>query len=192
MPEYEGNNMNKIMVSISAALFCILSCGPGTLAQDKKPDTGTTPMTFSDLFKAPITQYIDKEFVFKAKTTWKHADVKIPEDPTPESELRKKAGQLLVPFEGAEFKDVKTKAYLHATAADLAKTAGPDGRQVYKIKDTVLSNGDKEYTMTVRLKLRPSFNKSQLENPAFVKQCNNPVYWNQTFELEIVSVQNAP
>jgi hypothetical protein len=168
-------------------------CGVCGIQAGEAPASLEAPlMTFADLLKKGITQFIDKEFVIKARVAWEYASVKIPEDPTPDAELQKKASQLTIAVEGEEFRDNKRNKGLHASGRDLVMKADAQGRQVFAFKDAILSNKDKEYIMTVRLKLRPSFNKSHLENPAFVKQGNNPAYWNQTFEIEILALQAAP
>lgn len=150
------------------------------------------PMTFKDLLDKGIVTFVDKEFSLKARVAWDYADVKIPEDPTPMEKIRQKAGELKVPFDGAGFKNVRGKRYLWAKGADLVKKADADGKEVYAFKDVVLANGTQDYVMKVRLKLRSMFKPSHLENPAFVKQSNNPLYWTQTFELDILSVAVPP
>jgi hypothetical protein len=177
--------VNMIVVAVLCGV-CRIQAGE-TPAGLEEP-----PMTFADLLKNGIAQFIDKEFVLKARVAWEYASVKIPEDPTPDAELQKKASQLTIAVEGDEFRDIKRNKGIHASGRDLILKADVQGRQVYAFKETILSNKDKEYVMTVRLKLRPSFNKSHMENPAFVKQSNNPAYWNQTFEIEILALQAAP
>jgi hypothetical protein len=144
-------------------------------------------MTFADLLKKGITNFIDKEFRLKAPVTWEYADVKIPEDPRSMEEVGKSAGHVKVQFEGPEFARVKRRKALRATGTGLKVVKDATGKQGYAFKDTVLTNG-KTYQLKVRLKLRPMFKKSHLENPAFIKQSNNPRYWSQTFALEILGV----
>ena len=173
-------------------VIAALCLSGGIQAGETPANPDGAPMTFADLLQKGMTPFVDKEFTLKAKVMWRYADVKIPEDPTSSEELRKKAGQVMIPFEGPEFKDVKGKKSIFASGRDLTRTTDAQGREAYAFKDTILSNNDKEYVMTVRLKLRPAFNKSHLENPAFVKQSNNPTYWSQTFEFEIVALREIP
>lgn len=149
-------------------------------------------MTLTHLQTNGITQFVGQEFALRAKVMWEYASVKIPEDPTPADQLRQKASQLTIPLTDLAAKDGKRVKGLFASGADLVRQADPQGREVYYWGKVALSNNDKEYIMTVRLKLRPAFNKTHLANPTFVKQSNNPVYWSQTFEIEIVALREAP
>ena len=88
--------------------------------------------------------------------------------------------------EGRRFKGIQ------ASGRDLVRVKDDQGLEAYAFQQAILSNNSKEYVMTVRLKLRPAFSKTHLENPAFIKQSNNPVYWSQTFEIEIVALREAP
>lgn len=149
-------------------------------------------MTFADLLHGGMTSYLGRAITIRTRVLWEHPTVKIPEDPTPEAQVRRKAGPLLIPFCGSEFRDITTPCQIRGTGAGLAQVAGVDGRMGYVFKGVPLSNGGKDYLLTVRLKLRARFKPTLLDNPAFVKQSNNPTYWGQTFEMEILAVQGAP
>jgi len=146
------------------------------------------PLTFSDLKARGIVQFVGREFLLKAKVQWDDVDLKIPEDPTPIAEIRKLAGRLKVPFDELKVKG-RGKKYLWATGPGLGTVKDEAGKEQYAFKKKLLSNNDTEYTLKVRLKLRSGFNANHLKNPAFIKQSNNPRYWAQTFELEIVAIQ---
>lgn len=148
-------------------------------------------MTFADLLHGGMTSYLGREVTIRTRVLWEHPTLKIPEDPTPEAQVRRKAGPLLIPFSGPEFRDVNTPCQIRGTGAGLVQVPGADARMGYAFKGIPLSNGGKDYLLTVRLKLRARFKPVLLENPVFVKQSNNPVYWGQTFEMEILGVRDA-
>jgi hypothetical protein len=181
------NLLAETVTLIAGLCLCV-----SAQAADPAPHTEATPMTFETLLKNGVTTFIDKEFALKTKVMWEYTTVKIPEDPTPDSELRKKAGPLMLPLSGEAFAEVRRKKGIQTSGIDLTRKTEASGREVYAFKDTVLTNNEKDYVLTVRLKLRPTFNKSNLENPAFVKQTNDPQYWSQTFEIEILAIQDAP
>jgi hypothetical protein len=176
----------------TAVLIAGLCLGTSAQAGENATNPEASPMTFSDLLKQGITLFIDKDFALKTKVMWEYTTAKIPEDPTPDSELRKKAGQLMLPLEGQDFTEGRSKKGIQASGVALTRKTGTGGREVYAFGDTLMTNNDKEYVMTVRLKLRPGFTKANLDNPAFVKQSNNPRYWSQTFEIEILTLREAP
>lgn len=149
-------------------------------------------MTLSALQTNGITRFVDKEFTLQAKVAWEYASVKIPENPTPMDQLRKKASQIVIALDELGIQDGKRYKGIQASGADLSRKEDAQGQEVYAFQNVNLSNHDKSYMMTVRLKLRPAFTKTHLENPAFIKQCNNPAYWSQTFEVEIVALRQTP
>ena len=169
-----------------------LSLGSDMQAGDEIAKTQEAPMTLPDLQNKGITQFIDKEFTLRAKVMWEYASVKIPEDPIPAEQLRNKASPITIAMDELGGKDGKRLKGIQASGADLVRKPDAQGQETYAFQKVSLTNHDKEYIMTVRLKLRPAFNKTHLENPAFVKQCNNPAYWSQTFEVEIVALREAP
>ncbi|MBA4387036.1 MAG: hypothetical protein C0404_03585 [Verrucomicrobia bacterium] len=146
-------------------------------------------MTLSELRAKGITQFINTNFVLRAKLQWDYAGAKIPEDPTPMDALRKKAGQMVVPLEGPDFVDVAGKRSIRAGGKEITKANAADGTEVYAFKGKPLSNGGTEYTLKVQLKLRSGFKPEMLNNPEFIRQSNNPQYWSQTLELEIIGVE---
>ena len=119
---------------------------------------------------------------------WDYASVKTPEDPRPPDKLAQQAGPLKVLFDGPGFEDLAGRRHFLAEGETLRKVAGPDGREDYACGDKALVNG-REYILKVRILLRPSFKAEMLDNPAFVKQSNNPRYWSQTFALSILAVR---
>lgn len=169
-----------------------LCLGGETQAGETPAKSEAAIMTLQDLQLQGMTSFVDKEFMLRAKVMWEYAAFKIPEDPTPDDALRKQASAISIPLEGIETKDAKRARGIHLSGSDLARQADAQGREEFVFQKTSLSNNDKEYVMTVRLKLRPAFNKTHLANPAFVKQSNNPTYWSQTFEFELMALREAP
>jgi hypothetical protein len=147
-----------------------------------------TAMTFTDLRQQGITTFVDRAFTLKARVTWEYLSVKIPEDQTPERELRQKAGPLKIRLEGAGFPDAPGRTDLSVSGPELAKKRGADGREGYVLHETALIN-QTVYVLQVQLTLRPGFDKKMLENAAFVQQCQDPRYWSQTFALEILALE---
>jgi hypothetical protein len=145
-------------------------------------------LTVADLFENKITQYVGKTFVLKTRLQWAYASVKVPEDPTPQEQLEQQAGPLQVPLEGAPFEKQKPPKPITVVGDKLQKVADKEGKQIYSIDGVAFDNHATEYVLNVRLKLREHFKPEMLENPAFVKQSNDPRYWAQTFQLEILGL----
>jgi len=172
------------LFATSVLLTCICS------TRTEADETGLAVMTFAILHKQGITQFLNKTIMLKAKIKWDYVDVKIPEDPRSIQSLSKITGKVKVPFDDVEIPRFRGKKYLWATSSVLAKISDDSGKQQYAFKDRTLSNGQ-EYLLQVHLKLRSMFKEEHLRNPEFIKQSNKPRYWNQTFELEILSVGKA-
>jgi len=145
-------------------------------------------MTPLDLRTNGIVTLIGRDIELKAVATWEYMTVKVPEDPTPMDEVAKKAGPLRISFDVPGFEDVKGRKHFAAVGDAVKVVRGTDGREGYAIGNVPLANG-REYVLKARIRLRSSFKAELLENPVFVKQCNNPQYWSQTFELEVLGVR---
>lgn len=144
--------------------------------------------TLRDLRANGIVTMIGRLVEFKAVVTWEYMTVKIPEDPTPADALARKAGPLRISFDVQGFEDIKTRKHFSAVGDAVKLVRGADGREGYAIGNTALVNG-RDYVLHARIRLRPSFKADMLENPAFVKQSNDPRYWSQTFELELLGAR---
>jgi hypothetical protein len=81
-----------------------------------------------------------------------------------------------------------SRRYLRGEGEQVRTVDKDDGREGYAIGDTILTK-DKRYRLEVTLRLRKSFGEAMLNNPAFVKQTNNPRYWSQTLKLELHEAQ---
>jgi hypothetical protein len=178
-----------VIVCVCVVLGCVAGSGGGAKnVKDVKEEDKV--LTFAEMKKKGMTTFLDREVTIKARVFWRHADLKIPEDPRPMKEIRKKAGSLRVSFEGKEFKEAKGKKYIRASVPKGLKVVkDKDGREGYAFNDLRLSNGGVEYLLKGKVKLRSMFKKEHLKNPAFIKQSNNPRYWTQTFELEISDIR---
>jgi hypothetical protein len=120
---------------------------------------------------------------------WEYSTVKIPEDPRTAEELAREAGPLAIGLGTAGFEDIReSQRYVRAEGGGLKKRQDAEGREAYAVDTTDLVNG-KEYVLLVRIRFRSGFTHEMLKNPAFVKQCENPIYWSQTFQVEILSVE---
>ena len=124
----------------------------------------------------------------RAAVAWEYATVKILEDPTPQEVLAARAGPLNLSFDTAEFADVKARKTIFAVGTGLARTRGADGRKQYAVGDVPLVNS-REFLLRVVIRLRSQFKPAMLDNPAFVKQSNDPRDWSQTFEAEILEAR---
>jgi hypothetical protein len=146
--------------------------------------------TLASLRPKGLTRFVGKEFRLRQALVWEYAMVRIPEDPGPKDGVLE-AGPLKIAFDGPEFKDIQGRKALFARGAGLSKKAGKDGREHYFFKETGLDSGQ-VYDMKVRLLLRPGFKEEMLKDPAFVAQSDNPRYWAQTFEFELLDLAPPP
>ena len=62
--------------------------------------------------------------------------------------------------------------------------------QKYYFKDDSLSNGRKTYIFKGRIKFRSTLHITDdlLKDSVFIKQCNNVVYWAQTFNFQVEDI----
>ena len=83
-------------VSISCVtIVCFLCLSHLAFSEDLNlPSVKQVPLTFQKMREKGMTSFLDQKIQLRARFTWNYADVKIPEDPTSISVLRKKAGCL--------------------------------------------------------------------------------------------------
>jgi hypothetical protein len=175
--------MNRLCLEMMSVLTVTAAFAAGTEADNAV----LTPL---DLRERGIVTLLGQVVKLRAPIAWEHMSVKIPEDPRPMEAIQKEAGPPRVSFDLPGFEDIRAAKYFRCEGAGLKKAEGPDGRETYIFGDTSLVNG-RQYILTVRIRLRPAFKPELLENPAFVRQSNNPRYWSQTFSLEIISIADV-
>jgi len=169
---------------LSLGFMSVLTVGAAIAAGAEVDNAVLTPL---DLRGRGIVTLLDRTVKLRAPVVWEYMSVKIPEDPRPMETIGKQAGALRVSFDLPGFEDIRAAKYFRCEGAGLKKATGTDGRETYVFGDTSLANGA-EHILTVRIRLRSEFKPELLENPAFVRQSNNPRYWAQTFSIELISV----
>jgi len=184
--KYSHSDDWTLVRAAALPLFVILACLRATSGICGDDDQ---VLTAADLKEQGIVNFVGKEVLLETMLTWEYASVKIPEDPRSMDEISRIAGPLKAVFAGPEFEGVRARSrHFRVTGAKLRKATNAARREVYSFGDIVFANGA-QFTLKVRIRLRPSFKPEMLKNPAFVKQSNNPRYWSQTFELEILGVR---
>lgn len=168
----------------AALAAAVLTCG-----QVRGEDEAVA--TFERLLAAGIVSFVDKEFTIEGVVTWDTPTVKIPEDPRTPAELAALAGPLKVRLQGKAFEGLEGRDRLLLVSDKLSKAKGADGTEVWAFDGKRLVRDGGAYRLRVRLMLRASFKKELLQNPAFVKQSNQPKYWAQTFEMELLGVSET-
>lgn len=169
--------------------MAIILMGWGMVLAGVEGDAKETVLSPADIRKAGIISVLDQPIHMRATVRWEYSTVKIPEDPRTAEELAKQAGPLKIGLGTAGFEDIReSQRHVRGEGGALRKGHDAEGREIYVVDKTDLVNG-KEYVLSARIRLRAGFKPEMLQNPAFVKQCENPVYWSQTFQVEILSVK---
>lgn len=154
-------------------------------------------LTLDDLYKDGITNYVNQKIFLKTKIEWVYCDGKIPEDPTPIEEIQ---NTICVPHPRVVFdnidKYIERKKYLSnpgnffIVSDKLIKIRDSSNKEQYSFNGNILSNNNKFYILEGALKYREWLNVTErdLNNPKFIEQSNNPIYWRQTFKFELVDI----
>jgi hypothetical protein len=147
--------------------------------------------TFDDILAAGIASFVDKDIVIEGVVTWATPTVKIPEDSRTPAMLAALAGPVKVKIQGKSFEELAGRDALLLISDKLSKVKGEDGAEQWAFSGKRLVRDGDACCLRVRILLRASFKKELLQNPAFIKQCNQPKYWSQTFEMRLFGVEQA-
>lgn len=174
--------------ALSAAMLVLLSAGAGAGAQEA---VQVPVLSFDELHALGITSLVDKEFIVEGRLSWDSPTVKIPEDPRPAKELAALAGPPKVRIQGKSAEGLAGRDRLLLVSDKLSKTRGDAGVEEWTFAGRRLERDGMVYRLHVRLLLRASFKKELLRDPRFVRQSDQPKYWAQTFELELLGLEAA-
>jgi hypothetical protein len=188
-----GGKMRRTLVrTVHASCLkwmAIVLVGWGMARAGTEEQTKKTILLPADIRKAGILSVLDQPISVRVTVRWEYSAVKIPEDPRSADEVAKQAGPLMISLGTAGFEGIEeSQRHVRAEGGVLRKGRDAKGREIYVVGETDLVNG-KEYVLSVRIRLRAGFKPEMLQNPAFVKQSENPVYWSQTFHAEILAVE---
>ena len=177
-------------------IIVLIACGcvdnQARAQSDDREDA--VAIDFATLAEEGIVPYIGRRVLVSTAVAWHHHEVSIPEDPRSPEEIARQAGPLLIRIgtdDDPAFKDLRpSRRHLRGIGAQVRTIRDDDGREGYAIGATTLTK-DHRYRLVATLRLRDNFDEKMLDNPAFVKQTNDPRYWSQTLELELHTAQPA-
>lgn len=180
---------NNILIIIVITILLLGDCSNGVY----QPPIN---FTLDDLYLAGITNYINQKILLSTKIKWEYCALSIPEDPTPEEEVRKR---ICGPHPTVVFDNINNyvKVEKYSTPGNFFIVSdglviirdGYDGEQ-YSFNGDILSNNDNYYVLEGSLNYREWLKVTDelLLNPKFIAQSNNPIYWSQTFELHLENI----
>jgi len=151
-------------------------------------------VTLNDLKNNNITNYVSVKTNIITKVNWEYCSLAhIPENPEPPADTVKKiCGQLTVNSKDLNYpvKGLSNGGDFYVISNNLTKLNDSNGYEIYSF-DGVKFSKTQTYILTGFLKYRgPYYNNSTiLSDPKFIEQSNNPNYWSQTFEFEIIDVK---
>jgi len=158
---------------------------PCTYSCDVIPDTAY--LNWEDIFKEGITNLAGQTIVIKSKVYWStnfgYFDVKPEINP---------AGNVKLLFENAD-SYISNPDFQGENRGDLFLVSDKiekyidqlEKQEKYALDCKELSNGDSYYLIQGKIKYRDwlSIDSDDLNNPEFIRQSNDVVYWSQTFEF---------
>lgn len=157
----------------------------------------TNILTMDDLYTVGITNFVNKTIFLKTKVRWEYCSATIPEDPTPFEEIQKRiCGSPTVVFDNIDkYASFDRNRYLNAenfaiVSDKLTKTKDSSGKEQFSFEGSALSNNGTEYVLEGILLYRDwlKVDENKLNNPIFIEQSNNPLYWSQTFEFRVATI----
>lgn len=145
----------------------------------------TNILTWDEIYEDSITKIVGNIIVIKSKLYW-HTDFgwfDTKPEINPASDIR-----LL--FENAdnyienENSHEEERGNLLLNSNHIEKyICYSEKQETYALNCKELSNNNKFYLIQGRIEFRDNPTEEQLSNPEFIEQCNNIVYWSQTFEF---------
>lgn len=156
----------------------------------------TVYLSWEDIFKAGVTNLAGQTIVIKSKVYWStnfgYFDVKPEINP---------AGSIKLLFENAD-SYISNPDFQGENRGDLFLASDKiekyidhsEKQEKYALDCAELSNGDSYYLIQGKIKYRDwlGIDSDDLNNPEFIRQSNNVVYWSQTFEFISEKIRILP
>jgi hypothetical protein len=144
------------------------------------------PITFDELYEQKIFNFVDKNIALISKVYWYNS--KILWDRTSDTSF---ASQIKLKFENGDnyISDDRCKNQnrgdIFLVSEKISKKIDENLVEKYYDDDDSLSNLLNTYILEGKVQFRDWINISEelLKDSVFIKQCNNVVYWSQTFEF---------
>jgi hypothetical protein len=182
--------VRKVYAEFSGIILCVtalVSCSDHRTVNPPLRES----LSMLDVYHYPITDLVDEQVTISARLAWisSRSDV-LPVDAQNDTLY---AMWLSVKFDGGE-------AYIPAQrqgefrenipiAGSPIKTAFNTNlvEEIYFNREKL--NQNRVYFLTGRITYRPSISSPPVDDPRFIEQSNNPVYWSQTFEFQLENVE---
>jgi hypothetical protein len=183
--------MKSIALCLVAILLVGSRCGSSEDAHSLAPD-GPTLFTMLEIYQYPITDIVGERVALQTKVTW-HEGPPYDWDTGYFNEDTLLVWNLSVLWEEADdyiphrFQN-EERGNILMESPDIRKEFDEDGIQAFYFDDVKLSKST-TYVLTGRFGYRDWMSPPPLDNPKFIEQSNNPVYWSQTFEFQCVDLQ---
>ncbi len=145
-------------------------------------------ITLDEIYHKGIINFVNKEINLKSKVYWHSSNMTFdgPSDTT-------FAGLLRLKFENGDnyiddprFKN-QERGNLFVVSKFIEKRVDDNFTEKYYFKEDSLSNSKMNYILKGKIQFRKwlKISRESLNDSLFIKQCNNVVYWSQTFEFEV-------
>jgi hypothetical protein len=177
--------MNKALAFNLIILSLFISCGENSISTE-----GTySSVTLDEIYQNKITTYVDSLINLESKLYWEYSYNII------ELSDSLHAGFLRLKFDNADnyisddrFKNQFRGDFFAVSNYIFKKWDGLIEK--YYFKNDSLSNNKIIYILKGRIQFRDwlNVNEYKLRDSVFINQCNNIVYWSQTFEFQIEDI----
>ena len=178
--------MNLLKISLSL-LLCFIHC----CTEDPTQSYDYETITLDEIYQDGITNYVDKEINLITKVYWDSL-INIRDaisDTTYADLLRLKFENADLYIEDDRFKGLE-RGDLFIFSEYIEKKLDENLVEKYYFKEDSLSNFKLAYILNGKIQFRDWLNVTDehLQDSVFINQCNNVVYWSQTFEFQLGNI----
>lgn len=178
--------MNLLKISLSL-LLCFIHCCTEDPTQSNEYET----ITLDEIYQDGITNYVDKEINLITKVYWDSL-LNIRDgisDTTFAGLLRLKFDNADLYIEDNRFKG-QNRGNLFILSENIEKKLDENLVEKYYFKEDSLSNSKLTYILNGKIQFRDwlEVTDEHLQDSVFINQCNDVVYWSQTFEFNLENI----
>ena len=175
---------------IIAPLLAAWGCESSDEVSPLSPAT-PEPLTMEEIYHYPITDIAEEEINLKTKITWYEGHPYNWWTQT-YNEDTLLVSHLSVFWEEADkyipsrFQN-QDRGNILIVSLDIHREFDEEGTQEYFFQNRRLSKST-NYVLVGRIEYRDWMSPPPVDNPRFIEQSNNPVYWSQTFQFRVIDL----